>query len=109
MRKVKHGGVGNLACENVLVLDFGGHHSQLVARMIREEKVYCEVHPYTIGMEKIKKLEPKAVVLCEASEDKSKETALDLERELFQFRYPYFASFPWKRGAKLYDKTVLIR
>ena len=45
--------------ELVIVLDFGGQYNQLIARRVRECNVYCEVHPYTMGIEKIKELNPK--------------------------------------------------
>ena len=32
--------------EKVLILDFGSQYTQLVARRVRELKVYCEIHPY---------------------------------------------------------------
>ena len=40
--------------ETVIVLDFGGQYNQLIARRVRECSVYCEVHPYTMDLEKIK-------------------------------------------------------
>ena len=48
--------------EMILVLDFGGQYSQLIARRIRECKVYCEIHPYNIEPEKIKNLRPRGIV-----------------------------------------------
>ena len=32
--------------EKVLILDFGSQYTQLIARRVRELKVYCEIHPY---------------------------------------------------------------
>jgi GMP synthase (glutamine-hydrolysing) len=49
--------------ELVLVLDFGSQYTQLIARRIREQRVYCEIHPCTIGLEKIRAMAPKAIVL----------------------------------------------
>ena len=40
--------------EKVLILDFGGQYNQLIARRVRECKVYCEVKPYTMSMEAIR-------------------------------------------------------
>ncbi len=48
--------------EMVLVMDFGGQYSQLIARRIRECGVYCEIHPYRISVDRIKEMNPKAIV-----------------------------------------------
>ena len=36
-----------MANEKILVLDFGGQYNQLIARRVRDEKVYAEILPYT--------------------------------------------------------------
>ena len=48
--------------ELVIVLDFGGQYNQLIARRVRECHVYCEVHPYTLGIDKIKEMNPKGII-----------------------------------------------
>ena len=35
--------------ERVLILDFGSQYTQLIARRVREHRVYCEIHPCTVG------------------------------------------------------------
>ncbi len=35
--------------ESVLILDFGGQDSQLIARRVRDLNVYCEIKPYRIS------------------------------------------------------------
>jgi GMP synthase (glutamine-hydrolysing) len=47
----------------VLILDFGAQYTQLIARRIREQHVYCEIHPCTLPFEQVKALAPRAVVL----------------------------------------------
>lgn len=47
--------------ELVIVLDFGGQYNQLIARRVRECNVYCEVHPCTMSLEKIKEMNPKGI------------------------------------------------
>jgi GMP synthase (glutamine-hydrolysing) len=47
----------------VLVLDFGAQYSQLIARRIREQRVYCEIAPCTLPFEQLAALNPRAIVL----------------------------------------------
>lgn len=49
--------------EKILILDFGGHFNQLVARKVRECLVYCEVKDRTYSVEEIKKFNPKGIIL----------------------------------------------
>ncbi|MFQ3597375.1 MAG: glutamine-hydrolyzing GMP synthase [Chloroherpetonaceae bacterium] len=46
----------------VIVLDFGSQYTQLIARRVRELGVYCEIFPYYTSAEKIKSLNPKALI-----------------------------------------------
>ncbi len=48
--------------EVVIILDFGAQYSQLIARRIRECKVYCELLPYDTPAEKIAAFKPKGLV-----------------------------------------------
>jgi GMP synthase (glutamine-hydrolysing) len=49
--------------ERVLILDFGAQYTQLIARRLREQHVYCEIHPCTIGSSFVRQFEPAAVIL----------------------------------------------
>lgn len=49
--------------ELVVVLDFGSQYSQLITRRVRECKVYCEIHPFDIPVETLKRMGPKGVIL----------------------------------------------
>ena len=46
----------------IIVLDFGGQYNQLIARRVRECNVYAEVHPCTLGLDEIKKMNPKGII-----------------------------------------------
>ncbi|SHH71676.1 GMP synthase (glutamine-hydrolysing) [Caloranaerobacter azorensis DSM 13643] len=48
--------------ELILILDFGGQYSQLIARRVREANVYCEIVPYDYDIEKIKAKSPKGII-----------------------------------------------
>ncbi|HQO57544.1 MAG TPA: glutamine-hydrolyzing GMP synthase [Candidatus Omnitrophota bacterium] len=47
----------------ILVLDFGSQYTQLIARRIRENKVFSKIVPYNIDPEKIRKYNPKGLIL----------------------------------------------
>jgi len=49
--------------EKILILDFGSQTTQLIARRIREQKVYSEIHPYTLSLERIKAMQPSGIIL----------------------------------------------
>ncbi|MFW2366233.1 MAG: glutamine-hydrolyzing GMP synthase [Desulforhopalus sp.] len=49
--------------EKIIILDFGSQTTQLIARRIREQKVYSEIHPFSISIEKITELKPSGIVL----------------------------------------------
>jgi GMP synthase (glutamine-hydrolysing) len=57
--------VGKMEAElgGVVVLDFGGQYTQLIARRIREQQVFSSILPCTTSMEELMKLEPVGVVL----------------------------------------------
>src|SRR6185295_19335635 len=49
--------------ESVVVIDFGSQFSMLIARRIRECRVYCELVPHDAPWEKVEKLKPRGVIL----------------------------------------------
>ena len=53
----------NIHEQKVLILDFGSQTTQLIARRVREAKVYCEIYPYNIPLEKVKARDPKGIIL----------------------------------------------
>ncbi|MFA5528180.1 MAG: GMP synthase (glutamine-hydrolyzing), partial [Peptostreptococcales bacterium] len=48
--------------ESILIVDFGGPNSQLIARKIRDLNVYCEITPHFKSLEVINKLQPKGII-----------------------------------------------
>ena len=49
--------------QRILILDFGSQYTQLIARRIREMKVYCELHPYNMPLDQVRKWKPSGIVL----------------------------------------------
>ena len=49
--------------QTVLILDFGSQYTQLIARRVRENRVYCEVHPCDMDLEAARALGPIGVIL----------------------------------------------
>ena len=48
--------------QKVLILDFGGQYNQLIARRVRECSVYCEVKPYDLPIEEIRRFDPIGII-----------------------------------------------
>ena len=49
--------------QTVVILDFGGQYTQLIARRVRQENVYSHVLPYSASLEEIKALSPVGIIL----------------------------------------------
>jgi GMP synthase (glutamine-hydrolysing) len=49
--------------DKILIVDFGSQVTQLIARRVREEKVYCEIVPFQKAEEAFKAMRPKGVIL----------------------------------------------
>ncbi len=49
--------------ESILIIDFGSQYSRLIARRIRESKVYCEIVSHTTSWESVKSLNPRGIIL----------------------------------------------
>jgi GMP synthase (glutamine-hydrolysing) len=49
--------------EAIVVIDFGSQYSQLIARRVRELRVYCEVLPWDVPWSDIERLNPKGFIL----------------------------------------------
>lgn len=74
--------------EKILVLDFGGQYNQLIARRVRECHVYCEVHPYSMSVEKIKEFNPKGIIFTGGPNSVYAEDSPVCDKEIFSLGYP---------------------
>jgi len=74
--------------ETVIVLDFGGQYNQLIARRVRECHVYCEVHPYSLSLEKIKEISPKGIIFTGGPNSVYAEDSPHCGTEIFDLGIP---------------------
>src|SRR5882757_11162054 len=80
------------ALEEVLVLDFGGQYSQLIARRIRDCGVFAELLPSTTPVEQIRERAPKALVLSGGPASVYEEGAPPFPTQLLDLGIPCSAS-----------------
>ena len=73
----------------ILVLDFGSQYTQLIARRIRESKVYCEIHPFNLALEKISALNPEGIILSGGPASVYQDSAPKVDAALFQLPVPF--------------------
>ena len=74
--------------ELVLVMDFGGQYSQLIARRIRECGVYCEIVPYNTPVDTIRAKQPQGIVFSGGPSSVYSEGAPRCSPEVFELKTP---------------------
>ncbi len=74
--------------DRVLIQDFGSQFTQLIARRIREERVYCEIHPPTRSLEWIRDWNPAAVILSGGPSSVYDNDVPTIDRELLHSGIP---------------------
>ncbi|MGH3635043.1 MAG: glutamine-hydrolyzing GMP synthase [Mycobacterium sp.] len=74
----------------VLVVDFGAQYAQLIARRVREARVFSEVIPHTSSIDEIKARDPQALVLSGGPASVYSEGAPQLDPALFDLGVPVF-------------------
>ena len=72
----------------VLVLDFGAQYSQLIARRVREQHVYCEIHPCTLPLGRIRELAPRAIILSGGPSSTLGHDSPTVDAEVFRLGVP---------------------
>ncbi|MDO8187499.1 glutamine-hydrolyzing GMP synthase [Conexibacter sp. JD483] len=78
----------NVDAEQVVVLDYGGQYSQLIARRVRELGVFSELLPHHVGAEEVRRRRPKGLILSGGPASVYAPDAPRLEQELLELGIP---------------------
>src|SRR4030095_2169746 len=76
------------AVDEVVVLDFGGQYSQLIARRVRECGVYSELLAHHVGVEEVRPRKPQGLILSGGPASVYADGAPRLDRELLELGIP---------------------
>jgi GMP synthase (glutamine-hydrolysing) len=76
------------ATEEIVVLDYGGQYSQLIARRVRDCGVFSELLPHHVGLEEVARRKPRGVILSGGPASVYAEGAPRLERGLLELGVP---------------------
>ena len=72
----------------VVIIDFGGQYNQLIARRVREAGIYCELMPYTVTIDEIKKKNPSALIFTGGPNSVTEADAPSIADEVFELGLP---------------------
>lgn len=70
--------------ETIIILDFGSQYTQLIARRVREQGVYCEIHPFHLSADAIAAKKPMGVILSGGPSSVTDEDAPRVEEGFYQ-------------------------
>jgi GMP synthase (glutamine-hydrolysing) len=72
----------------ILILDFGSQYTQLIARRVREARVYCEIHPYNLAPGRIRAMHLNGIILSGGPASLYESGAPDIADEVLQLGNP---------------------
>ena len=76
------------ALDKILILDFGSQYTQLIARRIREQGVYCEIHPFSHSLNEIRNFNARGIILSGGPSSVYDVNAPLVSKELFSMGVP---------------------
>jgi len=74
--------------DRILILDFGSQYTQLIARRIREQQVYCEIQPPTFDVDRIRAWRPAGIILSGGPSSVFEDTAPDIDPAIVELGVP---------------------
>ncbi len=73
---------------SIIVLDFGSQYTQLIARRLREQEIYCEILPYYTKAEDIKKKNPKGIIFSGGPSSVYAKDAYEVDKAVYDMGLP---------------------
>ncbi len=73
---------------SIIVLDFGSQYTQLIARRMREDKIYCEIIPYHASVEEIKAKNPQGIILSGGPSSVYNKDAYEVDQGVYEMGIP---------------------
>ncbi len=74
--------------QKILILDFGAQYTQLIARRVREAKVYCEIHPYDVADDFVRSFGAQGVILSGSHMSAYEESTAKAPRSVLELGVP---------------------
>ena len=79
---------GSSKHQKILILDFGAQYTQLIARRVREARVYCEIHPCDVSDGFVREFAPAGVILSGSHMSAYEASTLKAPRGVFELGVP---------------------
>lgn len=74
--------------QTLLILDFGSQYTQLIARRVRENRVYCEIHPFDMAIDEIARMKPAGIIFSGGPQSVYDEDAPRVDPKIFDLGFP---------------------
>ena len=74
--------------DKILILDFGAQYTQLIARRVREARVYCEIHPCDVSDAFVRDFAPKGIILSGSHASAYEDSTLKAPKAAFELGIP---------------------
>ncbi len=87
--------------ETIIILDFGSQYTQLIARRVRESKVYCEILPYNANPDLFKDKNLKGIILSGGPSSVFDENAPVCDKKVFELNVPILGNLLWASASGL--------
>ncbi|MGI9304485.1 MAG: glutamine-hydrolyzing GMP synthase, partial [Gammaproteobacteria bacterium] len=80
--------MNNIHADRIMIVDFGGQYTQLIARRVREAGVYCEIHPWDMGAETLEAFGARGIILSGGPESVTEDKPPRIASRAFELDVP---------------------